>query len=286
MDYLLGKKNLKNNSSTNLSEKKDSKDDESTIVPNKVDIPVQTKIEDIVPKPKKKVERINNTVTPYTVDSLNQIVAFLKIIEDEFDTINLIDFENVAEYKELIMEKSNERTINIFFYNACIYSNDFFKINKYIESKSILQVLTYDVAEQLVDHMITFYLGGLLYNYSDKEFNIISRDTGFCQFVKSLDSENVTVHGVKYSYDAEERYKFSLCKYILNNKILQNRPIITKAEFGTVFSQFYKGKTLTDKCINDIINSALDFGIICLVSKGGFVYYKFEMDKIKEIVNA
>lgn len=234
----------------------------------------------------------------YTVDSessnLNRPIYFSvndpkELIEEiskmNISTINLIDFENMNSSKVLSKEIINkDNTLNIFFYNACIYSNNFFKVIKHCTNINI-QVHVYEHCSQLVDHLIVYYLGALYSNFSDKKFNIISKDIGFYGFINSLYNSNINGIGINYIEDKELRFKYSLCKYIATNKIFEHRNLISMTEFPKIFESFYNRKISNEKTLK-LINTLVHFEIAETTKRGGFIWVKFDMDAIKDFLRS
>lgn len=222
-------------------------------------------------------ESYNNPVF-FNVQSPSQIIDELKHMN--VDTINLIDFENVSAKSEDIKPIINkENAVNVFFYNACNFSNHFFKEIRNIKNIN-LQVLTYKAAPQLIDHMIVFYLGALHNVLPDKKYNIITRDTGYCHFVESMNKNNINVVGVKRFKNAEDRFKYSLLKYLMNNNRLNNRNCIVKFEFPEILNGFYKNKP-DDVEVDRIIEKLCSYGVLSINKHG---HYKFDMEAIKAFV--
>lgn len=219
----------------------------------------------------------------FDISSPVQIITELEKLT-HISTINLIDFENVKKDKTLLKEYINrENTLNVFFYNALHHSNDFFKTIK--ESINInLQVQIFEALDQLVDHLIIYYLGAIKALYPDINFNIISKDSAFYGFINTIKDPKIKGIGLRYIEDKELRYKFSLCKYIMDNKILSHRNYITKNEIEKIFSNFYKNckKFISDEDIDDLVNSLVKFEMAKPYTEKGFKWLKFDMVHIKE----
>ena len=277
------------------SEKKDSNiDNQSKISDNKDDTEVVLIVNE-KPMEESKSKAVKNEVTNSTSSNTSSVWAKpiyfditspMQIISElhklpNIKTINLIDFENVRKERSLLDKYINkENTLNVFFYNAMYHSNDFFSTIK--GSTNInLQVQIFECADQLVDHLITYYLGAIRANFPNMKFNIISKDSGFYGFIGSLCSANVKGIGIKYIEDKELRYKFSLCKYIMENTLFNHRDCIASHELGKLFANFY-GKFLTNEDIEDLINSLVKFDMVSITNKGTFKWLKFNMSNIKE----
>lgn len=227
-------------------------------------------------------ETDRNVPIYFTVYSIEQLTNELKNIKAQ--NINLIDFENLVHNFDILRpELVKDNTVNIFFYNACIYSNDFFKIAKCTNNIN-LQVLTYECANQLVDHLITFYLGSLVSAFPDKNYNIISKDTGFYHFVNNLNISKIKIIGLdNYIKNPEDRYRYSLSKYIVSNHILEKRNIIKREEFKDVFAGFFKKEIINNVKIDDLIKNLIKFNIVEKV-ENGFNWYKFNLQTAKDFI--
>lgn len=234
--------------------------------------PEQEQVED------EDIDSSYNSPVFFNVQSPSQIIEELKHMN--VDTINLIDFENVSAKSEDIRPIIiKENTVNVFFYNACNFSNHFFKEIRNIRNIN-LQVLTYKAAPQLIDHMIVFYLGALHNVLPNKTYNIITRDTGYCHFVESMNKNNINVVGVKRFKNADDRFKYSLLKYLMNNNRLNNRNCIVKFEFAEILDGFYKNKP-DEVEVSRIIEKLCSYGVLSINKHG---HYKFDMEAIKSFV--
>ena len=205
--------------------------------------------------------------------------------EHNIKVINLIDFENVGWDKDLLYKYiNNENTLNIFFYNALHHSNEFFNVIK--GSTNInLQVQTFESANQLADHLITYYLGAVRANFPDMKFNIISRDTGFYGFISSLCTDKVKGVGINYIDDKELRFKYCLCKYIIDNNLFISRNCIAVRELEKFFSKFYNRTKMNQTDIENLYNTIIKFDIGEEVMRGTFKWIKFKMENVKEFVD-
>lgn len=223
---------------------------------------------------------VNTKLMNFGVTTPAQLVTLMETVE--VSTVNLIDFENVSKDKNLLHKYiSDTHALNVFFYNATLYSNQFFSIIR--ESASLnVPVITYEVANQLVDHLITYYLGALCLMFPNKNYTIVSKDTGFYEFAHIID--NITCVGINYIEDKEQRYKYSLCKYILNNKLkLGKRDLFTFNELLNLFNDFYDGN-MQLKDVDDLVNSLVKFEIAEEVKKGSFDWIRLNLVKINKFV--
>lgn len=215
------------------------------------------------------------------VESVNHLIDVLANFKAT--TINLIDYENLREEKEILTQyATNENEINVFFYNALTCSNKFYNFTKKSKGTNI-QVHTYECADQLVDHLIVFYLGALQLAYPDKKYNILSRDMGFYKFVEHLHCENINCLGINYIFDKEARYKYSLCKHIVGTKA-EHRNTVAVHELDKLFEPFYE-RELNKADIDDLISSLDKFELIEHTTKGSFKWIKFKMPVIHEFLN-
>lgn len=215
----------------------------------------------------------------FTVLNPVEVINIIENFKDYVDTINLIDFENVVNNNDLLRDNIYDpKALNIFFYNATIYSNDFYtKIKK--SSNINVQVHIFECGKELVDHLITYYLGAIRINYPDLKYNIISKDFGFYPFINSLNSDKVNGIGRKYLESPELRYKFSLCKYIVENNIFKSRKIIATHEVGNFFGKFYT-KGITNDDIKDLLSSFKKFNLVSVEKKGEYEWATFNLEEI------
>lgn len=203
---------------------------------------------------------------------------------EDLEIINLIDFENVSDSDfDTLSHANRKNAINIFFYNSCIYSNDFFKFIKKSENMN-LQVLTHHCGNNLVDNIILFYLSSLITLYPDKEYVIISEDRAFYEFVDAINRPNVTAVGrLKMLKNRTDRYKYSLFKYILNNNIIMHRNVIKVSELDAIFADFFKNGNKTPD-IPGLIKHLTEFKVIERKYLGNLEYYKFDIETMKKFV--
>lgn len=177
--------------------------------------------------------------------------------------INLIDFENICGDKEklkLVDHGINDcNCVNIFFFNACIYSNQYYSTIKNSSSINV-QVITMDVEDQLVDHMITYYLGAFLALHPKNTYNIISTDHGYSAFVNNLNMQNINMIGVgEFIANKEKRYRFSLANYCVKNKYMKNGVCLTRRDLHEVLKDFItKNKNMDTKTYELTLDETLD----------------------------
>lgn len=238
----------------------------------------------IIAKDDEKEYIKNNNPIYFNINNHLQLIEELKKMNNVHN-INIIDFENMRDDLDILKKYiDNEDTINIFFYNACIYSNKFFKIIKYTNNIN-LQVLTYEVENQLVDHLLVFYLGALMGAFPDKHFTVISKDFGFYPFVNSISRGNIDIVPGTYINDKEERYKYSLCNYIVNNNYLKIRDCVIREEFKCIFDKWYDDRPITSNMIDDIINKLIQYQLLFEVIQYDKVMYKFDINAAERIVH-
>lgn len=236
----------------------------------------------------KENEEHNNLNEPsYTIrcmpkyiqaESIDQLIGALKNFDS--DVVNLIDFENMKDAN--LNKYIKEEDINIFFYNATIHSNKFYKFTKNFKNTTI-QVLIYDCIDQLVDNLIIYYLGRLQSKYPNKKYNIISKDTGFYRFIDYLNPANTKCIGMEFLHNKEDRFKYSLCKFISTTK-LSHRNMVSLIEIPEIFQSFYD-KPMTQEIIDDLFKSLNKFELIECKTKGQFEWVKFDMDKINKFLD-
>lgn len=229
-----------------------------------------------------KQERVYNRIY-YDNKIINNAHELIEAIElyPDIKTINLIDYENISDNKLLINNHINDKNIiNIFFYNACIYSNNYYNLTK--DSKSInFQILSKEAADQLIDHMLIFYLSVINYKFPDKKIKIFSNDSGFYPFIKSLKSNNIKIAELRKSI--KRGYKYSLAEYILNHAEITESKYFYKSDFKKLFIDFYKDKNkrLNKNSINNLISELHRFNFIDSIELSEIKQYRF---CIKEIL--
>lgn len=199
--------------------------------------------------------------------------------------INLIDFENVANSQNLLEEYTNDSSIfNIFFYNACIYSNNFYKTIKY--SKSVnFQILTYTTSNQLVDKLLIYYLGILESNVKGIKFNIVSRDYGFSTFLECIDSTNITVSELEIENNKELKFVKTLCTYLSKNKYVKGRRYYTKSDLKSIIEPWFlqKNDELSDPELDHLIHLLCIYDCIKIVQKAHYTNHLFNMQEIDKL---
>lgn len=225
------------------------------------------------------IQSKNQIPTYYHISHPFTLVSMLK--EMHVDKVNLIDFENVCNRPDILEPIIKENTVNVFFYNAMKYSDKFYQCTKNSSSLNF-QVLTFEVADQLVDHMIVFYLG-VLNAHLDIKYHIISKDIGFYRFIENLNFNNIDCVGVNYIQDKDTRYKYCVCKFITESKI-KNRPLLTVSETKELFKSFFKYNP-SEKDINDLIKNLERYELIEYVNKNSFKWIKFKIDEITDFFN-
>lgn len=221
---------------------------------------------------------IYNTRIASSIEELEDILNTFSYI----DTINLIDYENVSDNKMLSENHlKDENMINIFFFNACIYSNNYYSFIK--SSKSInIQIISLEAADQLIDHLIVFYLGVLMSKFPNKNYKLYSRDNGYHPFINTLKYPNITMAGLTKS---RRGHKYSLAKYILNNAEITESKYFGKNEFRRLFSDFYTTKKLNSHTIAVTINELLRYEFIERIEMdGNGNYYRFKKKEISEYI--
>lgn len=231
-------------------------------------------------------EFISTGYGPKTISIKTPMEAIAKLKENKsIKYINFIDFENLSDKNIELVESyiNRKNSLNIFFYNACIYSNDFFKVTKDCNNTN-LQVLIYLAEDQLVDHLITYYLGAISTMYPDKYYSILTKDHGFYPFIEALSNPQIRGVGFNYISNKEDRFKLSLCKYISSIKILEHRNCIKSNEFPDLFRNFIRGKA-TKKELDRLIKQLIEYKFMQKSTKGNLVIYKFDMDCINQIVD-
>lgn len=250
-----------------------------------IDIDVETNKEavEVLPKEIKVKPSRKRRPIRYNTESTQDLINLLRDILTESKHINLIDFENAVDKINLDEYINDENAINVFFYNSCIYGNIFSKTIKNSPSMNI-EVITYEAEKQLIDHILVYYLGALHITFPDVQYQIISKDSGFYPFVNFLYADNIKARGLNFHDDKDDRYKYCLFKYIINDNILKHRRCIVRREFFTIFEKFFKGK-VDDKKVNDLINKlSEDYEVLNVVHKKGLNYYEFDMETINNFV--
>lgn len=216
---------------------------------------------------------------------INDVYELIESINlfPEIKNINLIDYENISDNRLLIDNHiSDKNIINIFFYNACIYSNNYYNLSK--TSKSInFQILSKEAADQLIDHMLIFYLSIINYQFPDKKIKIFSNDSGFGPFIDSLNSDSIKIIELKKSNN--RGYKYKLAEYILNNKDITESKYFHKNEFKKLFNNFYNGRKSNKNFVNNLISELFRFNFISSIEFSNTKQYRFcikEISKYKQ----
>lgn len=236
----------------------------------------EVKIE-IITKP--KVKNIN-------INSINELIDAINNI-DNINTINLIDFENISHSNNLIENYlQDENTVNIFFYNATLYSNDYYRTIKNSISNNF-QITTLEIGDQLCDHIITFYLGSLISTFPRYKYNIVSKDSGFMKFIRILRLENIGIigYGSTYIENKEKRYEYSLCTFIKNNNYIDGKYINASNLRNCLYSFFkQKNKYMTADKYNYTVNKLIELQVLSRykASCTHDEYFKFNKNAAKK----
>ena len=178
--------------------------------------------------------------------------------------VNLIDFENFADDASVLDNYvQDENTVNVFFFNVVRYSNNFYLLDK--DSKSInFQIPTMNVASQLVDHMLVYYLGVLTAINSKLQYNLISKDSGYYMFINELDLNNVNIIGFEnYFVDKEKRFEISLARYISELRI-DSMKALNERDMKNIFRAFMDRvrKLPTQKNYEELFKSLIELRLI------------------------
>lgn len=225
-----------------------------------------------------KIVSLAEVKKPTANVSLSDIETLIKKINSlNIKEINLIDFENVQNNPELLTDYlNNQSVVNIFFYNATIHSNAYYKITMNSTSRNF-QVLTMEVGDQLVDHLITFYLGIFTTMMPYVKYNIISTDTGFSAFGHFM---GVNVIGSAF-VENDDKFKYCLCKYVSNNREIRNGMNIAQNEFNKIIDNFYaiKDKKASARNRKDVTEILIDLKIVKLSEYGGMKYFSFNKNE-------
>lgn len=205
-----------------------------------------------------------------------------KLSELNLTKINLIDFENLAGDKQCLKDLlSDESCVNVFFYNATKYSNQFYMVDRESQSTN-LQVITTTTANQLIDHMIVYYLG-VLTSLSNITYNIVSKDSGYYSFIYELGMNNVNIIGYeKYFLNKQKRFELSLAKYICELRINTTK-YFTFRELKNIFKGFRDFKYR----FNDLLNSLIELNLVKKFdeTEHSSEYYLINKDKAIIIIN-
>lgn len=232
-------------------EKKEEKKEEKPVVAKENNISKTTTekpvVESIIPN-------------KFLADS-NNIINKIKMIDSCM--INLIDFENVVGSDILDPYLKNPRCINIFFYNALLYSNDYYKAVKDSKSNNF-QIITMEKGDQLVDHLISFYLGIFITNMPSKNYNIISRDSGYLNFVHFIGMENIRTIGTGYIPSSKKKFDYSVCNFFANNKELREGIAFSETDLTKQIDSFYnqRDKRPTVQNYRDVIDLLVNYSVL------------------------
>ena len=234
---------------------------------------------DIVETETPKIVSIVEVKNPTINISLKDIEELIKKIRSlDIKEINLIDFENVEQNNPKLLDDylNNQHVVNIFFYNATKHSNAYYSLTMNSTSRNF-QVLTMEVGDQLVDHLITFYLGIFTTMMPYVKYNIISTDTGFSAFGHFM---GVNVIGSAF-VENDDKFKYCLCKYVSNNREIRNGMNIAQNEFNKIIDNFYaiKDKKASARNRKDVTEILIDLKIVKLSEYGGMKYFSFNKNE-------
>lgn len=222
----------------------------------------------------------NNIYNTKIVNSIDDLVDTINLFPN-IEKINLIDYENVSDNRMLTENHlKDENMINIFFFNACIYSNNYYSLTR--TSKSVnIQVISLEAADQLIDHLIVFYLGALVSRFPDKKYRLYSRDNGYNPFINTIKYPNITIAGLNKS--VKRGHKYSLAKYILNHSEITESKYFGKNEFRRLFLDFYSNKKFNSHTSAVLINELLRYDFIEKIEMDdNKSYYRFCLKRISE----
>lgn len=249
--------------------------------------------EDII-KLQRKEKNINKKENDYDINIENEISSKSIILSGSINSlfdcireykpkiINLIDFENLC--REDLSDYLVKDSFNIFFYNACIYSNNFYKLIK--QSKSInFQVITFNTANQLIDKILLFYLGALSSRF-DIKYNIIAKDYGYLTFINSIcseDSKNISIKGIEIEPDKELQFVKTMCTY-LTDKVKSGKYYISD-EIKFILKPWYlkRNAVFTDKDLNHLIDLLKKYGCLSIINRKFEQQFLFIISKIDEL---
>lgn len=239
----------------------------------------------IVPRQKEEctiVKKSSNCIyNNKIIHDIDELITEIKKLSN-INKINLIDYENVCDNKLLIDNHLAEAgQINIFFFNACICSNNYYGLLKKNESIN-LQIVSLEAANQLVDHMLVFYLGALIGHFPTNNYTIFSKDSGYRAFISNLNYPNIKIANI--DKPIKKQYKYSLAKYILENPDIVESKYFTKNEFRSLFTKFYNGKKFNSRSLGSLINELIKFEFIDMRDLGKDKYYRFCFKRISEYV--
>lgn len=233
----------------------------------------------------------NKIANPIILRNTNELVSMVRTYAEQLNTeINLIDYENIngdiALVKKIVKEPNS---INIFYFNACEYSNIFFKtMNNLTVYNNIYYMITMETESQLVDHLMLYYAGVLSEACKDYIFdvhiNLVSKDTHFYKVQKYISELNTK--GMNYIDNKDDKFILSISKYIINNKYINNRTAIKADEFGSIFNNFFKmrNKEVTKENMNNLVNKLVDLEFLEYnpETNNYSEYYTFNLTNVKQ----
>lgn len=223
------------------------------------------------------------------VEGLDTIISNVSKYNNK-NKINLIDFENVNNVTVLKEYLEENNTINIFFYNALLYSNKYYKLIKGSKSTNI-PIMIFESSSQLVDQLIIFTLGNLTVKFPKKEYMIVSLDKGYDTIIDNISSlYNIKKYKNINKDEQENKNKFlyAVCKYILNNKNITQYDRYNLNDLRKIFVNFYrtKRKWMSDDYFNKLIITLEDNNIL---KKSDYImekqYYYIDLIEAANIVN-
>lgn len=222
-------------------------------------------------------ENENNTRGIVLTGTIDDLIDVINKYDPE--SINLIDFENINT-SEALNKYINGENFNIFFYNACLYSNNFYKIIK--NSPAInFQILTYNAGDQLVDKIIIYYLGIL--SKFDKKLNIVSRDAGYSTFLENINNKSISIDNIE---NKEVGFVRMLCSYLLKNRYVKDKKYYTRADLKSIIENWYNNKDdryLTDSNLDSIILQLHNFNCLRVAHKKYGDQYLFNIAVINNL---
>lgn len=232
-------------------------------------------------------------VSPIILRNTKELVSMVKTYTERLNTeINLIDYENITGDISLIKKLVKEpNSINIFYFNACEYSNIFFKtVNNLTSYNNIYYMTTMETESQLVDHLMLYYAGVLSEVCKDYLFdvhiNLVSKDTHFYKVQKYISDITINAKGMNYIDNKDDKFILSISKYIINNKYINNRTAIKSDEFDSIFGNFFKmkNKKITKENMNNLINKLVDLEFLEYnpETNNYSEYYTFNLSNVKQ----
>lgn len=222
-------------------------------------------------------EKVITVNTPIQITSPTELINNLRgnrvyVLTGSYglDNINLIDYENICNDDKMIQEiLKEENTINIFFFNSCIYSNKFFKTMRNINT-ACFYVTTSETNSQLIDHLIMYYAGAItsINPFNDDVYtttlSIVSKDSHFYKIKKYISSPKILIKGMDYIEDKDDKFVISVAKYLINNRYINNNTAIKKDEFRIIFKNFFKlrNKQMNEDNLNNLIDRCTSLGFL------------------------